>query len=161
MNRLVSVFVQYGKKWKHGLSISVILPSIPYLLLLFFFFKGHTLGTWKFLGQGLNWSCSFQPMPHPKQARTEPHLRPTLQLMATPDPSSIPHSFSLYTIHKIDDLMSQETTQQMKSTIYKYAIMYEEKYFSNLYNRIMEGFLITQYLSFRAFQIQIILDPST
>ena len=30
-------------------------------------FQGHTCSAWKFLGQGLNWSCSCRPTPQPQE----------------------------------------------------------------------------------------------
>ena len=34
---------------------------------VFCFFQGCTCGTWRFPGQGLNQSCTCQPMPQPQQ----------------------------------------------------------------------------------------------
>ena len=50
--------------------------TVPHLLQHFFFFQGRIHSTWRFPGQGLKWSY----------ARSEPHLQPTPQLMAMPDP---------------------------------------------------------------------------
>ena len=40
-----------------------------YVCMYFAFFLGFTSGIWKFLGQGSNWSCSYQPTPQPQQHR--------------------------------------------------------------------------------------------
>ena len=44
--------------------------------LFFFLFMATPLSMWKFLGQGLNWSCSWRPMPQPQhqiQAASVPY----------------------------------------------------------------------------------------
>ena len=51
-----------------------------------FFRAVHAGGTWKFPGQGSNRSCSCCPLPQPHRIGAVPHLRPTPQLTATPDP---------------------------------------------------------------------------
>ena len=40
-------------------------------LFLLFFFLGHTCSIWKFLGWGLDWSCSCQPMTQPQPCRIQ------------------------------------------------------------------------------------------
>ena len=38
-----------------------------FLFFFFSFFKGHTLGIWRFSGQGLNWSYSYWPTLQPQE----------------------------------------------------------------------------------------------
>ena len=57
-----------------------------HFLSFFFFFQGLTCSIWRFPGQGQIRSSSCQPTPQPQQnTGSEPCLRPTPQLMATPD----------------------------------------------------------------------------
>ena len=41
------------------------------------FFSGHTCGTWKFSGQGSNWSCRWGLHHSHGNSRLQAHLRPT------------------------------------------------------------------------------------
>ena len=42
-----------------------------FLSFFLFFFQGRNLGTWKFPGQGLNWSCSRWPMLQPQHRQIQ------------------------------------------------------------------------------------------
>ena len=71
--------IPYRKVWQRTKSNGINHFSISchfsglLSLSLFFFFKGHTCGIWKFPGQwSRGWirrSCSFQPTPQPQQCQ--------------------------------------------------------------------------------------------
>ena len=63
----------------------------PYFILFlsflsFFFFQGCTRGIWKFPARGLIGAVASGLCQKHSNTRSEPRLRPTPQLMATPDP---------------------------------------------------------------------------
>ena len=71
-------FLGQGSKASHSSDNGDTLTAKPleksnmihlgvFVCLLFFSLEVCTCGTWKFPGQGLNWSCSYRPTPQPQQ----------------------------------------------------------------------------------------------
>ena len=71
-------FLGQGSKASHSSDNGDTLTAKPleksnmihlgvFVCFLFFSFEGCTCGTWKFPGQGLNWSCSYRPTPQLQQ----------------------------------------------------------------------------------------------
>ena len=71
-------------RWLHFLIREFL--CVFFVVVFCLFFSGCTCGIWKFLGQGLNLSCSWGQHHSHKNAGSKPHLQPTLKLVGTLDP---------------------------------------------------------------------------
>ena len=65
--------------WCKNPAVQVGLVTVFYYLFIYFNFNGVI---WKFLGQGLNWSCSQGLRQSHNTTRSQLHLQPTQQLGA-------------------------------------------------------------------------------
>ena len=55
---------QIGRSWGKTTYLTLVFLLFFFFFFLYFLsFKGHTCGTWRFPGQGANWTCRCWPMP--------------------------------------------------------------------------------------------------